>query len=207
MKIRNFIFVTALALLLIAGQSSAQFYIFQPQQGGTGTGSIPNLGDVLVGQGNGVYEPVATSTLGLAEAITAGDYLTRTVNDIDLDAEVVNGMKSFNIVTGSVISATNEIYQMKFARAVTINRISCSTDITGSTATIQGDERAEATPNTGGTDVMTSALVCDEDTEATTSFANASLAADAPLNFDIDAVAATAPSRLRVHVEFTVVDA
>lgn len=37
---------------------------FIPFQGGTGTSATPNLGDVLVGTGGGIYQPVATSTLG-----------------------------------------------------------------------------------------------------------------------------------------------
>ena len=73
----------------------------------------------------------------------------------------------------------------------------CSTD-TG-TATLQFDERAEATPNTGGTDVMTSTLVCDSNSQSTAAFDNATIAADVPLNLDIDAVAST-PGIVRGHV-------
>ena len=91
-------------------------------------------------------------------------------------------------------------FQHKFATAVTINRVSASTD--QGTVTLQFDERAEATPNTGGTDVLTAPLVADSNTEATTAFANAGIAADAILNLDIDAVSG-APKIVRIHVDFT----
>jgi hypothetical protein len=78
--------------------------------------------------------------------------------------------------------------------------VSCSTN-TG-TVTIQLDERAEGTPNTAGTDMLTSALVCDSDTEATTSFSNATADADDPVNLQITATAST-PGVVRIHVDFT----
>lgn len=90
--------------------------------------------------------------------------------------------------------------QMVFDAAVTIDRIWCSTD--AGTVTIQFDERAESTPNTGGTDVMSSALACDNDTQATTAFSNAGIASQVPLSMDIDATSG-APTVVRVHVEFT----
>jgi hypothetical protein len=117
---------------------------------------------------------------------------------IDADDELYTDIKSFAIVNPT--TGDSGIVQVKFATGATILRISCSTD-TG-TATIQFDERAEATPNTGGTDVMTSALACDNNTEATTSFTNAGIAADAVMNLDIDAVASN-PTRLRVHIDFS----
>jgi len=91
--------------------------------------------------------------------------------------------------------------QVTFPGPSTLARVWCSTD-TG-TATIQFDERAEATPNTGGTDVLTDALACDSDTQATTSFANGGIAVRVPMNLDIDAVA-DAPAKLRIHIEYTV---
>ena len=49
---------------------------------------------------------------------------------------------------------------------------------------------------------MTSDLVCDTDTQATTSFTNAGIAANAVLNLDMIAVASS-PGVVRVHVEYT----
>src|SRR5690606_30060994 len=61
----------ALALFVLVGivvfslSANAQFPVTSPSEGGTGTGSIPATGEVLVGQPDGTYEPVATSTLGI----------------------------------------------------------------------------------------------------------------------------------------------
>lgn len=106
-------------------------------------------------------------------------------------------MVSFVIETPTASDAA--LLQHKFSAAVTILRVSASTD--QGTATLQFDERVESTPNTGGTDVLTSALVADNNTEVTTAFANAGIAANAVLNLDIDAVSGT-PGVVRIHVEF-----
>lgn len=133
--------------------------------------------------------------------LAAGRSLTLSGDSVEADAELFTHTKSFMISNnGNPITATTTVAQTIFPSAVTITRISCSTDV--GTATIQADERAEATPNTGGTDVMSSALACDNNTEATTSFANAGIAGDVPLNFDLDSVASS-PTRVRVHIDFT----
>lgn len=54
-----------LVFLLVPVVSFAASTLF-PQSGGTGTASIPTLGQVLVGQSNGTYQPQATSTLGIS---------------------------------------------------------------------------------------------------------------------------------------------
>ena len=89
-----------------------------------------------------------------------------------------------------------------FPLAVTITRVACSVKAATS-ATIQLDERAAATPDTAGTNVLTASLVCDTNQEATTSFANASIAAQVPVALLISAVSGT-PDTLRVYVEYTV---
>jgi len=68
----------------------------------------------------------------------------------------------------------------------------------------QFDERAEATPNTGGTDVLTAPLICDSNTEATAAFATPDRVR-VPVNLDVDSVAST-PTKLRIHIEFTLDD-
>ncbi|MFQ5695842.1 MAG: hypothetical protein ACE5HB_07630, partial [Terriglobia bacterium] len=97
---------------------------------------------------------------------------------------------------------TNKI-QHKFAQAITLQRVSCSTLPATSTVTIQFDERAEGTPNTAGTNVLTANLICDDTSEATVAFANAGIAADAPLNLQIVAVANT-PTIVRIHLDFQI---
>ncbi len=83
----------------------------------------------------------------------------------------------------------------------TITRVACSVGAATS-VTIQLDERAEATPNTAGTDVMTAALACTTTSGTTTAFTNATIAARVPLNMQITAVSGT-PGSLRVHIEGT----
>lgn len=92
---------------------------------------------------------------------------------------------------------TNKV-QFYWPAAVTLQRVACSTD-TG-TATIQFDERAEATPNTAGTDALTSALVCDTDSQTTTGFSDSVQAADVPINLQITAASGT-PGIVRIHVK------
>lgn len=133
--------------------------------------------------------------------ITAGRSLTWSTDDIAADAELYTRMYNggiYNVTTGD-----DAWVQIKPATAITISRISCSCD--SGNVTIQFDERAEGTPDSAGTDVMSAALVCDTDTQSTTSFDNAGIAADALINLDIDAVGGT-PTKFRFHIDYTVDD-
>jgi len=145
--------------------------------------------------------PPTCSTVDMSAMtnLTALRSLSMNGDGVDADVELYTFTK--DMAFDNPVTADSGIIQATFPLAVTITRVWCSTD-TG-TATIQFDERAEATPNTGGTDVLTSALVCDATSEATTSFANAGIASRVPMNLDIDAVA-SAPTKLRIHVEYTV---
>jgi len=107
--------------------------------------------------------------------------------------------QTVSFVLEDPVTADSGMLQHKFGRAVTLVRVSASTD-TG-TCTIQLDERVESTPNTSGVDVLTSPLVADTDSQVTTAFANASIAANAVLNLDIDATSGS-PAVLRVHLEY-----
>lgn len=110
-----------------------------------------------------------------------------------------SGIKNITILDPTT-GDTNKV-QFKYITNSTIVRVSCST-FGGTSVTIQLDERAEGTPNTVGTDIMSSTLACDNNTESTTSFANASIAADAPVNLQITATAG-APDVVRIHIEYT----
>lgn len=107
--------------------------------------------------------------------------------------------KDYNVRDPLVADTGN--YFVTFPVAATILRVGCSTN-TGATVTIQLDERATATPNTAGVNVLPSPLVCDGNTEVVTSgFSNASIAADVPLNLQITAVSSgTVPTRVHVYV-------
>lgn len=136
---------------------------------------------------------------GAVDGGTTGEIADGTITSADLIAANKTFTKSLTIfdpVTGD----SNDI-QMYFGQAVTITRVACSV-AAATSVTIQLDERAEATPNTAGTDVMTSALVCDTDSQATTTFTNATIALRVPLNLQVTAVSGT-PGAVRVHIEGT----
>jgi hypothetical protein len=92
--------------------------------------------------------------------------------------------------------------QFVIPTAATITRVWCSVKAATS-VTINLDERVEATPDTAGTSVLTSNLVCDTNAEVTTTFTNAGIAARAPVALTISAVSGT-PDTLRVFVEYTI---
>ena len=114
--------------------------------------------------------------------------------------------KSFTILVPT--AADTNLVQMAFGQAITIVRFYCSTD-TG-TATINADERAEATPNTAGTNVLSADIVCDSGTRTScasgcdvNTITNGTIAANVPLNFQVVSVA-TAPQVMRVHLDYTI---
>lgn len=65
----------------------------------------------------------------------------------------------------------------KVPNDITITEISAYTD--ANTCTFNIEERGETTPNTAGTDVMSSDLVADTDQQETSSFTNAGIAKNA----------------------------
>lgn len=92
--------------------------------------------------------------------------------------------------------------QLVFPSAVTITRIGCSVR-SATSVSINLDERTAPAPDTAGTPVMGSALVCGTSEASTSAFTNAGIAARAPLALTISAISGT-PDTLRVFVEYTV---
>lgn len=130
--------------------------------------------------------------------LVAGRSLTLSTDTLNADAELYTTMISIAMTN---FDDTNDAEIQALApQAFTITRVDCSTD-TG-TATIQLDERVLTTPNTGGTDIMTAVLVCDSDNQQTSAFDNASIAVDALISLDIDAVASD-PTTLRINIKGT----
>lgn len=129
----------------------------------------------------------------------AGNPSFGTVTTGDVSGALRQHTWAINILLPTTAD-TNRI-QKEFPNAITIQEVACSTDV--GTATIQFDERARATPNTAGTDVLTASLVCDTNSEATTSFTNATIAADVPMNLQITATA-TAPNIVRIHAQYQI---
>ena len=129
--------------------------------------------------------------------LTCGRSLTTSGDGCDADAELFTIKKSITLLDPTT-GDTNKV-QFEYATTVTITEVSCSVD--AGSVTIQFDERARATPNTAGTDVMTSTLVCDTDSETTTTFDNAGIAADVPVNLQITDV--TTAIVVRIHIKAT----
>ena len=148
-----------------------------------------DLNITATGCTNQVVEDISSGGVGTCVTVSTGHVSTA----------LKSASKSVTI-DAPTTSATNKI-QWEFPSAITITEVVCSTD-TG-TVTIQLDERARATPNTAGTNVLTSSLVCDSTSEATTTFTNAGIAADVPLNLQITAVASS-PGVARIHIQYTI---
>lgn len=137
-------------------------------------------------------------SLGMAQtdfAVTANGRVsfdgTSTVTVRDLETK-----ECFftNPVTGH-----SDVCQLKWPYDFVATRIHCNTTTATSTVDIEFEERAEATPNTAGAEVIGSDLQCDTDGASVTSFDNASIAANSPMSLKI-ANPANAPSVLRVYV-------
>ena len=114
------------------------------------------------------------------------------------DPELYTIKKSINILNPTT-GESNKI-AFEYPLPATITEVSCSVD-TG-TVTIQFDERVRSTPNTAGTNVLTSSLICDTDTESSNTFSNAVIAGDVPVNLQITATSGS-PTIVRIHVEST----
>lgn len=137
----------------------------------------------------------------LATGVLAQDRKLTDSGGVVWDYGTSGQIKGQIVVTKSITifsptSADTNKIQVYWPAATTIQRIACSTD-TG-TLSINFDARAEATPNTAGTDTLASALVCDTNSEVTTSFQSSSVSANVPYNLQISG--AGTPGVLRIHV-------
>jgi len=187
-----------------------------PAQGGTGANNTATTGRYLRGDGT----DFVTSSVAAGGAGSCTDQFVRAANDnaaptcasvgsADISSGAVGAAAladAYHTFTHSIVifdpttADTNRV-QHKFPSAVTLTRLSCSTN-TG-TASINFDERAEATPNTAGSNVLSAALACDTDSQTTSTFSDAAIAANAPLNLQITATSGT-PGVVRIHIEFRV---
>jgi hypothetical protein len=137
------------------------------------------------------YSPTAATRLtGSGSLYLSSGYIVKGATPASKDLVL------FDPVTGD-----SGRIQFKFPYAVTITKVTCNVKASTS-ATINLDKRAEGTPDTTGTSVLTSGLACITTGASTTTFSSASVAADTPVALTISAVSGT-PDTLRVHVYYT----
>ena len=137
----------------------------------------------------------------------AGRSLTETSNVLDADAELYTRTKSFGVFDPA--TGDSDKIQWSPHAAIVITKVWCSTD--AGTVTIMPDERAEATPNTQGTDILSAGLVCDTNNQSScasgctvNTITNGAIDAYDPVSLDIDAVSTAV--FVRIHFEYTVND-
>ena len=179
-----------------------------------------------------MHEPTATGTdyvaLGAPASIAANikfivpaadgsaDQVLKTDGSLGLgftfvsSANLVAANKTINFSfdLADPVDGDDGLLQHKVGFDFTVVRVSCSTD-TGSIP-INVDERAEATPNTAGTNALSSDLVCDTNTQTScasgcdvNTITNGPFDADDPIGL-ILGVASGSPTVVRVHVEGTI---
>ncbi|MDE1940686.1 MAG: hypothetical protein KGI66_01055 [Patescibacteria group bacterium] len=109
----------------------------------------------------------------------------------------VGGPTAKSIVLLAPTTGQTNYAQLSYPSQAKITRVSCATD--AGTVTINFDIRSESTPNTAGSNVLSSALVCGTSSAFTTSIQNSLVLPNAPVNLQISAVSGT-PNVLRIHV-------
>lgn len=124
MKTTDGLWAIAIALILIfAVALPAHAQVLPPSRGGTGTATSPTLGQVLLGQSNGTYAPVATSSLGLIANISAA-----------YPIQYANGVMSlvFGTTTANTWSAHNVFSSLFATNASSTNATTTNLAVTGS---------------------------------------------------------------------------
>ena len=159
-----------------------------PYFSATGTiASSAALTDEILMKGGGAGAAPEASSISVTEAITHSKSIT-IFDPVTGD----DGRVQFQLPTGS-----------------TITRVACSVKAATS-VDINLEKRAEATPDTAGTDALSAELVCDTGTRTScasgcdvNTISSAAISADAPVALMISAVTGT-PDTLRVHITYTV---
>ena len=150
------------------------------------------LGTVTSGVWNGTAIDFSTYTNA-----TGGRSITLNSDAIDADTEIYTDFFTWNDKDVAKASSTSPEGVKYFGQATTITIAECACD-TGST-TLQFDERTE--PYAVGTDILSSALTCD-DVASTTSFASASIAADNYVGIEVLTLTGT-PTQCAYTLKYT----
>jgi len=173
---------------------------------GDSVGMVNRGTTVTVLHGNAAGNP-AFSTVDISSDtnLTAGRSLTLTLDELNADAELYTDGFTYDLE--NPVTTDNGRFQTEAFNTMTVTRVSCSVDA-GSVA-INIDERAFATPNTNGTDVLSAVLVCDTNGQSScasgcdvNTINNAAIDLTDPIALEMTAIVGT-PTILRVNVKFT----
>ncbi|HNY42326.1 MAG TPA: hypothetical protein PKJ41_18125 [Bryobacteraceae bacterium] len=191
---------TIFAILILAGLAPGQTVI-------NGNRAITGSWDA---SGAATTKPVSAGTVLPATCTTGAMYFKTDaaagrnlyVCTAENTWKQASGADTKSITLMDPVAGDSGRVQIMFPAAVTLTRIGCS--VRGATSvSINLDERSAATPDTAGTPVMSSALVCDENEASAMTFSNASIAARSPLALTLSVISGT-PDTLRVFIEYTV---
>lgn len=150
-------------------------------------------------------------TLNDAAAPTCASVVTADITDANVTPAKQSAAgrtftKSFVLL--EPVTGDSGMLQVQFPVAVTITRVSASVQ-GGTSVTLNLDKRAETTPNTAGTDVLSAGLVADTDSQTScaagcdvNTITSGAVSARQLLALTISAVSGTV-STVRVHVEYT----
>jgi hypothetical protein len=116
-----------------------------------------------------------------------------------LPVSIVTVSEDFSIALENPAVADSGKVQHKIHFGGAVTRISCDTD--AGTASVNLEARTEAAPNSSGTSVLASPLVCAAATAFTNTFAAPTIAADAPIALAISAVSGATLLRVHVHIQ------
>lgn len=117
MRLKQFGVLLLAVLLSIPTVSAAQ--IVFPARGGTGTSTIPLAGQVLVGQSNGTYGPMATSSLGIGGSGTVTSVALSAPTGFAISGSPITTSGTLTLAYapgyGPVLVASSTDYQTFFA--------------------------------------------------------------------------------------------
>ena len=143
-----------------------------------------------------------TSVTGNAVTFTFTGTVTNVRCTVNTSGISATATRTQSMAVFSPVVEDSGRVQVVLPAASTITRVWCNTKA-ATNVVINLEERAEGTPDTAGTVVLTSNLTCTTSGAATTTFSNASIAARAPIALTLASVSGT-PDTLRVHFEYTV---
>lgn len=145
-----------------------------------------------------------TTAVGLTAPVDISestDFAIASNGFVSYDGEIVNvkDLITRECVFTNPVTGHSDVCQLKWPYDFTVTRIHCNTTTATSTMDVEFEERAEATPNIAGTEVMGADLQCTTTGATDTTFANATIAANDPMSLKITDVA-NSPTVGRVYV-------